>query len=154
MLRIEMYNSESPLENIDSVCYLIQKQMTSIGSSKSLEQIKHALANAFKPNSRAELFIGYDNNIPVAFAFGNIGAGIEADGDYFWLNEIYVDTPYRNRGYANTLLTFVENRLKDEGINYFACVTENENTVAQSVFRKKEFELNSIIWVNKSIHTK
>lgn len=151
MLRMETYHSGAPLKCTDAVCSLMQKQMASVGSPKSTEQIEHALQSVFKPSGRAILFIGYDGDIPAAFAFGNIATGIEAGGDYFWLNELYVDTPYRNRGYASTLLAFAENRLKNEGISYFACVTGNENAAAQAVFRKQGFALDSIIWVDKSI---
>jgi GNAT superfamily N-acetyltransferase len=152
MLRIEVYNNESPMENTAQIISLIQKQMESIGSPKSFEQIRQAVSNIFKPNNRAAIFVGYDvNSIPVAFAFGNVSVGLEAGGDYFWLNELYVDASCRRNGYAASLLLFVENWLKDEGINYIACVTGKENIAAQNMYQKKGFELNTIIWVDKSM---
>lgn len=152
MLRIEVYNNESPMENTCLILSLIQKQMESIGSPKTFEQIEQTLSNIFKSDNRAMLFVGYDaGNIPVAFAFGNAGVGFETGGGYFWLNELYVDIPCRRHGCASELLSFAEKWLKDKGINYIACITGKENTAAQNMYRKKGFDLSDIVWVDKSI---
>lgn len=152
MLRVEVYNSESPMENTASIFHLIQKQMEYIGSPKSLEQIEQALTNIFRSNSGAVIFVGYDNyGLPAAFAFGNLCAGLESGGDYFWLNELYVDASCRNLGYADTLLSYAEDWLKGRGVKYIACVTGRENIAAQNLYRKKGFVLDSAVWVDKKI---
>jgi ribosomal protein S18 acetylase RimI-like enzyme len=152
MLTIEVYNNESPIKNTSAIINLIQKQMESIGSPKTPQQINQTVLNIFKPASRAVLFVGYDSkNIPVVFAFGNVGVGFEAGGDYFWLNELYVDISCRRYGYASALLSFAEKWLKDKGINYIACITGNDNIAAQNMYQKKGFDLSTIIWVDKSL---
>lgn len=126
--------------------------MESVGSPKSLEQIKQAVSNVFELNNWAVIFVGYDvEDTPVAFAFGNVSVGLEAGGSYFWLNELYVDISCRGRGYADTLLSFIENWLLDRGINYIACVTGKQNIAALNMYEKKGFELNTVMWVDKSI---
>jgi len=152
MFRIEAYTSESQIENIDLILSIIQNQMDFIGSSKSLEQIKQALLNAMKPVSRAVLFVGYNrSDVPISFAFGNIGAGLEA-GDYFWLNEIYVDVSCRRIGHASTFLSWIENWLKKKNIYYIATMTGDKNIASQSLFKKNGFNLDNIIWIDKELN--
>lgn len=151
MLQVEVYNSSSPLENTLPVLSLIQKQMGSVGSPKTPEHINKALSGVFRPGSRAALFLAYHNDIPIAFAFGNIGAGLESGGDYFWLNELYVDAPYRRRGCAGKLLSYIEGWLKSNGIKYIAGVTGKDNTGAQCVYKKSGYDTGDVVWFDKSI---
>jgi ribosomal protein S18 acetylase RimI-like enzyme len=152
MLRIEVYGNGIPMESTCSITRLIQKQMESIGSPKTTEQIEQTISNIFNSNNRAMLFAGYDaGGIPVAFAFGNLGVGFEAGGDYFWLNELYVDINCRRQGCAGEMLSFIEKWLKDKEINYIACVTGRENAAAQNMYKNNGFDLNAVIWVDKKI---
>lgn len=151
MLRIEAYNNELPLEDIGSISGLIQKQMDSIGSPKTPEQIEQTLSNIFWHDSRAILFVGYKDDIPASFAFGNISVGLESGGDYFWLNELYVDTAYRRYGHAGELLSFIDKWLKNKGTKYMACVTGKDNSAAQNMYKKHGFDLGTIVWADKSI---
>lgn len=152
MFRIKAYTSDSQIKNIDLILPIIQNQMEFIGSSKSLEQTKQTLLHAMKPVSRAVLFVGYNkNDVPIAFAFGNIGVGLEA-GDYFWLNEIHVDASCRRIGYASTFLTWIENWLKKKNIYYFATMTGDKNIPSQYLFKKNGFNLDNIIWIDKELN--
>lgn len=152
MLRIEVYNNESPMEDTGPVLSLIQKQMESIGSAKTYEQIEQTLSIIFKPDNRAVLFVGYDaNDIAAAFAFGNTGVGFESGGGYFWLNELYVDISCRRLGYAGALLSFIEKWCKRKGINYIACITGKANVTAQNMYQKNGYDLSTVVWADKSI---
>lgn len=151
MLKTKAYNNDTPIENALPIISLIQKQMESIGSPKTPEQIRQTLSNIFRRDSRAILFTGYIDDIPAAFAFGNIGVGFETGGDYFWLNELYVDLPYRRRGYAGALLSYAEKWLKENGIKYIACVTGKDNINAQGMYQKNGYDAGSVVWVDKSI---
>ncbi len=152
MLRIVAYQNDLPAEYAASIFRLFQKQMKSIGTPKSLAYIERAAANMFQERSQTVVFIGYENeNVPVAFAFGNIGVGLQSGGDYFWLNELYVDVDCRRNGYATVLLAYVENWLKEKGIRYMACVTGSQNTAAQRLYQKNGFETEALVWVEKNL---
>jgi len=152
MFRIEAYTNKSQIKNIDLILPIIQNQMEFIGSSKSMEQTKQALLNAMKPVSRAILFVGYnESGVPISFAFGNIGVGLEA-GDYFWLNEIHVDASCRRSGYASAFLSWIENWLKKKNIYYIATMTGDKNIASQNLFKKNGFDLDNIIWIDKELN--
>lgn len=151
MLKIEAYQSGFPAEYEASIFRLFQKQMEEIGTPKSLEHIQRAVANIFQKSRQAVVFVGYDENVPVAFAFGNIGVGLQSGGDYFWLNELYVEADYRRQGYATVLLARVGKWLKEKGIHYIACVTGRQNTSAQRLYQKNGFETEELVWVEKTI---
>lgn len=152
MIRIDTYDANNPLTDTALVIPLIQSQMETIGAPKSAEDISRALINAFKPGSRVVLFVGSaTSRLPAAFAFGNIGAGLETGADYFWLNELFVDHSYRRQGYAGAMLSFIENWLKERDIKYIALVTGEDNSAAQNMYIKKGYEVDGIIWVDKEL---
>ena len=152
MNQIKIIKKVEEIVYLDKVINLIQKQMKVIGGCSDTSYVKNALDNALRPISRSYLFVWYsDEGNPGAFAFSNICSGLEAGSDYLWINELFVDSEYRNMNTATEMIKFIEKWANKRHIKYIACTTGLTNEPAQNLYKKNTFELHKTIWVDKSI---
>jgi ribosomal protein S18 acetylase RimI-like enzyme len=56
------------------------------------------------------------------------------DGRKGWINRLAVDASRRRRGLGRRLVLEAERRLAEAGMEIFACLIEEENTVSMAVF--------------------
>jgi len=149
---IQIIRDISKVGYLPPLICLIQEQMKVIGGNADADRIEKALVTALTPTGNAMLFTCHiDGEEPIAFAFGNICAGLETGAHYFWLNELYVSESYRNRGIASDLLNYIERWAQQNNIKYFACVTGVENVPAQKLYEKNGYAVNHTMWVDKAI---
>lgn len=131
---------------------LMEKQMQAIGEKTSREQIDNALKNALQANKRAyALMLLTDDNQALGICFFNVCSGIQSGGDYIWLNEIFIDEPYREKGCATYFLNYLEDWAKQHNCVAISAVTWDENKASQSLFKSKGFGAWNPIWVDKKI---
>ena len=152
MSEIKVVRGASEISDADALISLVQKQMACHGGNGEYERIKRAVLNALKLESRAFFLIweSSDNEIG-AFCFCNICSGLESGADYIWVNEFYVDEKYRRRGIAGNMLKFLDSFSKEIGAVYIAGITEAENEIAQSMYRKSGFGLSRPVWFDKTL---
>jgi GNAT superfamily N-acetyltransferase len=137
--------------DIKKLAEIVLKQMVFIGSKHDLEKVNYSIKNALK-NNRAIFFIKLnDKKDYLGFAFGNIGSGLESGTDYLWINELYVEKEYRNKGIATEIFSFIETWTKQNGIKYIATMTSKENKVAIKFYEKNGYEVTDIKWIDKTI---
>lgn len=58
------------------------------------------------------------------------------DGRKGWINRLAVDASCRSRGIGRRLILEAEKRLAAAGMEIFACLIENDNTVSMQVFER------------------
>lgn len=133
----------------ERVVELIGEQMVFIGYEYDHKQVHYVLENAMKAESRSALWVAYEGDSAVGFAFGNVCCGLESGGDYLWLNELYVGQRYRKQGVGSFLLETAQKWAKKAGCTYFALVTHPRNERAQKLYEDEGFELESLVWVDK-----
>ncbi|NCB01260.1 MAG: GNAT family N-acetyltransferase [Spirochaetia bacterium] len=149
-VHIVVYKHNMNIVDYQNLITLVQEQMSFIGYVQSREEIDSELKNSMKEGSRAVLFVAYNIDEKVlGFAFGNICCGLETKGDYFWLNELYVSPKARNHGLGSMLLRYVQSWSKENGSHYVALVTHPNNKKAQELYQQDNFELESLVWVDK-----
>ncbi len=130
---------------------LMHQQMVDINSTKNRSSIEAAVRNALKPESRALFFLAKEKNIAIGVALVNVGSGIEAGGDYAWINEIQISPQFRGKGFGLRLLKHVLNWLRKNALKSILCVANIDNMVSQSLFRSAGFELEDIKWMSKKL---
>lgn len=151
MEEIKVAEKGSNPENIEQLTLLILGQMEAIGSKKDRYHVERAVTNALRDSSNAVFFLYFKDGTPIAFAFGNVCAGLETGADYLWLNELFVDKNFRKMNVASEIISFIENWSKERNIKYMACITGSENVPAQNFYTKHGFELSKTVWVDKLI---
>lgn len=151
MEKIKVVRNKADLINKEQLISLILEQMDTIGSSSDYNHINRAVENALADSNHSIFFLYILNNNIVAFAFGNICAGLESGADYIWINELFVSPNFRKRNIASEMLIFIEKWSKSQNIKYMACITGEKNTPAQELYKKNGFEINLTNWVDKSI---
>ncbi|MGD1009122.1 MAG: GNAT family N-acetyltransferase [Candidatus Aminicenantales bacterium] len=62
------------------------------------------------------------------------------DGRKGWINRLAVDASWRKKGIGRRLILEAERRLAAAGMEIFACLIEEENTVSMEVFGRLGYE--------------
>ncbi len=152
MEKIKIVDCFEQLKDGKELITLIQKQMKVIGGDANCDRLLMALENSLKPESRVKIFILEmpDNSIG-GFAFCNICSGLETGADYLWLNEIFIDLPFRRKGLAEYLLQYIESWCKKNKIKSILFITDKTNQPAQMLYKKLDFNLKKVIWVEKDL---
>ncbi|MDX6152141.1 GNAT family N-acetyltransferase [Marinococcus sp. PL1-022] len=88
----------------NQIADLLMGQMDSIGMKDAYRFLQRAIDLSLDSDSTAHIFVAETEEKIVGAAFLNIGISLEKGGYYVWLNDLYVDQQYRNRGIAKKLL--------------------------------------------------
>jgi GNAT superfamily N-acetyltransferase len=148
---VEIYEvtRQSPWQHIADLTSLLLEQMKAIGSPKTDKDVKLAVENALKPGSSARFFVCYDDDRAVGCCLVNIGSGIEAGGDYIWINEIHVREDKRRQGIGKALMKHVLKWANEKAYKYIASVTSPSNRAAKQLFIQQGFAESDMIWLMK-----
>ncbi|MCP4567149.1 MAG: GNAT family N-acetyltransferase [FCB group bacterium] len=152
---IEISSNDRP-DLVESIISLLLEQMKVLGKDHSAEEIRSAVINALKPESRGLFFIAYgDDNPtetePAGFCFINICSGIEAGGDYVWINEIHTRADRRSQGVGLALVKHVIDWGEKNNCRYIAGITSLKNRAARNLFAHYGFNDNQVIWLDKTL---
>ena len=140
------------IPNLENLIILIGKQLSSYGADSDSDRIRTAVLNALKKESRAVFFLWHDYKDRLgAFAFANIGSGLESGADYLWINELYIDDMFRKRGIASQILQFIDRWAIENKIVYVSCCTGEKNQPALDLYKKNGFDTAGTIWVDKNV---
>jgi len=75
------------------------------------------------------------------------------DGRKGWINRLAVDESFRKKGLGRRLVLAAEDRLKAEGMEIYACLIEDWNTVSMAVFERLGYKkYPEIIYFAKRKH--
>jgi GNAT superfamily N-acetyltransferase len=150
-IQIKAYKNNKDIADNEAVVALLEKQMDFISSGQKQSSVASSLSNAMKDESRSVLWVAYQEEKAIGFAFGNVCCGLESGGDYLWLNEIYVEKEVRMQNVGSLLIEAVQTWAKQSNCTYLAMITHPQNVGAQHLFKKAGFELESLVWVDKSL---
>lgn len=114
-------------------------------NNQSLKEINDTLTKALHKN-HVRLFVLYDDINPIGFCYGNLSIGLESKGYYFWINEFYISSNFRNQGCGHFLMSHIKENLKKVKISYIALVTSKLNQKAQTFFIREGFKAQDYLW--------
>ena len=141
---------QSPWGQIADMTTLMIEQMKIIGKDVDDKHVKAAMENALKPGTSARFFICYDDDRKAAACcLINIGSGIEAGGDYLWINEFHVRDDQRRKGFGQALLKYILQWAREGGYDYIASVTSPGNHAARELFKQHGFNDSDMIWLER-----
>ena len=81
-----------------------------------------------------------EENKPVGYIVLTIGFSFEFHGHDAFIDELYVDTAYRRRGYGRQAVAFVERKAREMGVNAIHLEVDRGNDPALELYRRSGYE--------------
>lgn len=95
------------------------------------------LCERMERNKQYELYIYYENDVPVAYLGLLYVCNLHYDG--MWVDLIAVREKYRNKGIGKKLLKFAEEKAEKENLGAVTGLVKKENLSSSAMFRGREF---------------
>jgi ribosomal protein S18 acetylase RimI-like enzyme len=76
-----------------------------------------------------------ENQVPVGYLVLTIGFSFEFHGHDAFIDELYVDAPYRRQGYGRQAVEFVEKKAREMGVNAIHLEVDHGNDPAFELYR-------------------
>lgn len=151
-LKIDEWDSPDSEKHFEGVIDLLADQMKAIGRDCAREEIRIAVENAVKQEARAHFFIAEDDlGDIVGVCLVNVCSGIEACGDYVWVNEIHTRSDKRSLGVGLALLQHVVDWAGSIGCRHINAITSTGNRAAQNLCRSAGFEVSTVAWLDRRL---
>jgi len=77
---------------------------------------------------------------PVGYIVLTIGFSFEFHGHDAFIDELYVDTAYRRRGFGRQAVAFVEQKAREMGVNAIHLEVDRGNDPALELYRRSGYE--------------
>ena len=106
----------------------------------SEEVLRKTLSDALAETPYLEAFGFEEEGVLAGYGMVATSYSTEAGGLCAWIEDIYIQPPYRNRGYGTSFLGFVHDRYRDR-VARIRLETEPENEHAMAVYQKAGFEI-------------
>lgn len=100
-----------------------------------IEKIHAALQHA----ESVKIFMVFEGSVPVGYFVVISSYSLEFGGRMIEIDEMYVDKPHRQKGYAKQILAFCEIFAKDNGCVSVYLTTTMSNVYARELYRKYGF---------------
>jgi ribosomal protein S18 acetylase RimI-like enzyme len=81
-----------------------------------------------------------EENKPVGYIVLTIGFSFEFHGHDAFIDELYVDTAYRRRGFGRQAVAFAEEKAREMGVNAVHLEVDRGNEPALELYRRAGYE--------------
>ena len=153
MYATTLYDSIYEIPRLPDVIELIRPQLGSHRSGNEPDEIRASLSAALRPGSRAWMIVltVEATGEPVGFAFFNVCSGLETDGDYIWLNEIFVSETERGRGGGKRILEHLQDWAARRSAKAVYGICGKENTASHAFYRRLGFDTAEAVWISREV---
>ena len=104
------------------------------------QQAVTAVANLLAKPLFGRIWLMLDHNRPFGYIVLTLGYTLEYHGCDAFVDELYMQEPYRGRGIGTKALALVEETCRELGVNALHLEVERPNVMAQNFYRKNGFE--------------
>jgi len=110
----------------------------------SLDELaaRQALAQLLSDDPFGRVWLVYVEDKPVGYVVLTLGFSLEYHGRDAFIDEIYLEEPYRGRGIGAKIFAFVEEQARALGVRAIHLEVERHNQRAQSFYQKIGFKDN------------
>jgi ribosomal protein S18 acetylase RimI-like enzyme len=100
------------------------------------ESIAHATYRKFLSlPAFGRVWILCEGNLPVGYIVLTIGFSFEFHGHDAFIDELYIDAPFRRRGYGKQAVAFLEKKASELGVNAVHLEVDRGNDAALELYR-------------------
>jgi len=86
------------------------------------------------------VWLFYEGSQPVGYIVLTIGFSFEFHGHDAFIDELYVEVPYRRRGYGQQAVEFVEKQAREMAVNAIHLEVDDGNNPAFELYRRAGFQ--------------
>lgn len=123
----------------EKLAQLMMGQMDAIGDRDAYSRLVVAIDLALVSGSSAKIFAVEEDDQIIALAFFNVGISIEKGGQYIWLNDLYVDKEFRQKGIAKKLLLHIVFWAEKNNLNGIELETGINNIATKRLYNSLGF---------------
>lgn len=106
-------------------------------SFKDIDCDAETLCRRMERNKQYELYVYYEDGVPVAYLGLLYVCNLHYDG--MWVDLIAVREKYRNKGIGKLLLKFAEEKATKENLGAVTGLVKRENLSSSAMFRGRKF---------------
>ncbi|HEU5140900.1 MAG TPA: GNAT family N-acetyltransferase [Bacillales bacterium] len=118
---------------------LFMQQISMHGEGDSYNLVRNGIEEVLDEDSSSRILIAEEEGAILGMALLNIGISLRDGGKYVWLNELYVDNEYRNKGIGRKLLLHIIYWAENEHIKTIELETGVSNSVTKHLYNSLGF---------------
>lgn len=115
------------------------KQISMYEGEEAYQRVMSGIEQVLTDGSLSKIMIAEEDGNVLGMALVNIGINLRTGGKYIWLNELYVDTDYRNQGIGRKLLLYIIYWAENEQIKTIELETGVSNAVTKHLYNSLGF---------------
>ena len=138
-MKVFHLTSESSDELKQKAAELFMQQISVSHTEDSFEKAMRAINLSIAPHSQSRLVVAELDGCLLGLALLNIGISLKIGTRYLWLNELYVDHNYRNKGIGKKLLLYIIHWAEQEDIKAIELETGVNNSVTKHIYQSLGF---------------
>jgi diamine N-acetyltransferase len=81
-----------------------------------------------------------EGDLPVGYIVLTIGFSLEFHGHDAFIDELYIDSAFRRRGFGRQAVTFVEKKAREMGVNAIHLEVDQGNDPAFELYRRAGYQ--------------
>ncbi len=142
--------SEATKENIETILNFMEGYYQFDSLDYNREKASKTLGE-FIGSTMGSLFIIYSDDKPVGYFCLAYGYSLELHGRDCFLDELYLEEEYRQKGIGNEVMAFIEDYLKQKNVKSLHLIVFEKNVGAQQYYIKNGFRTRDAIFMTKSL---
>jgi ribosomal protein S18 acetylase RimI-like enzyme len=127
-------------ENIPVLIRLMQEYYAFDGVEFEQDNAVLALTTLLRNEGFGRVWLVWQDDLPVGYVVITFGYSLEFGGRDAFIDELYIQKPYRGLGIGTTILKRVESTLRALGIGALHLEVEGDNQRAQQFYAANGFE--------------
>ena len=117
------------------------------------ELVREALSELICEERLGRVWLVELNQLPIGYIVLTFGFILEFHGKHAVIDEVYLRSDYRGRGYFQMALGFVETFCRDSNIRCLRLEVETRNAFAQRAYRKAGFHQHERLLMTKLLYS-
>jgi len=86
------------------------------------------------------VWVLFEADLPVGYIVLTMGFSFEFHGHDAFIDELYIDSNFRRRGYGRQAVAFLENKAREMGVNAIHLEVDRGNDPAFELYRRAGYE--------------
>lgn len=128
------------LDTVSVLLRLVQEYYTYDHLDFEEDIVRSAVRELLSNKPLGQIWLIYQGSVPIRYVVLTLGYSLEFGGQDAFIDELYIQEPFRGQGIGAIVLALVEAAARSVGIRALYLEVECENRKAQRFYRAQGFE--------------